>query len=127
MKDQGNALNWFEISVQDLDRAKKFYETIFDIVMPVQDMGGALMAFFPYAPGSGKVSGALVKGPSHTPSKDGAKIYLNGNPNLDTALSLVEGSGGKVLEPKFKISDEVGFMAWFSDTEGNVLALHSNH
>ena len=55
----------------------------------------------------------------------GAKIYLNGNPDLSDALSRIEKAGGKVTMPKTQIG-EFGFMAFFTDTEGNTVALHSN-
>ncbi len=122
-----NALNWFEISVSDMNRAKKFYETVFNIEMPEQEMMGMKMAFFPSEDMNGKVSGGLVEGPMHKPSADGAKIYLNGNPDLSNALSRVEAAGGKVVMPKTKISDEIGNMAYFVDSEGNTVALHSNN
>ncbi len=125
MTAQENALNWFEISVSDISRAKKFYETIFDIQLLEQEMMGMKMAFFP-GDMTGKVSGSLVEGPMHKPSADGAKIYLNGNPDLQNALAKIEGAGGKVLMPKTKITDEIGYMAFFADTEGNTVALHSN-
>jgi len=121
-----NALNWFEISVTDFNRAVKFYETIFGIQLQQQEMMGMKMAFFPTEDMNGKVSGGLVQGPMHKPSAEGAKIYLNGNPDLSNALSKIEAAGGKVLMPKTKITDEIGFMAYFSDTEGNTVALHSN-
>ena len=126
MTNKENSLNWFEISVTDMDRAKKFYETIFGIEMPVQEMMGMKMAFFPAEDMNGKVSGGLVQGPMHKPSADGSKIYLNGNPDLSQALSKVEKAGGKVVMPKTKISDEIGHMAFFTDSEGNTVALHSN-
>lgn len=125
MTSNENALNWFEISVSDMDRAKKFYESVLGIEMPLDNMMGMDMAYFPYVPGSGKASGALVKSDMHKPSGDGAKIYLNGNPDLSVALGKVEPSGGKVIMPKTEISPEVGNMAFFLDTEGNVVALHS--
>ena len=127
MDANANALNWFEISVSDIARAKKFYETIFDISMTdTQEMMGMKMTFFPADTMNGKVSGGLVEGPMHKPSTDGAKIYLNGNPDLDIALGKVEAAGGQVAMPKTKISDEIGYMAFFIDTEGNGMALHSN-
>jgi uncharacterized protein len=126
MTTKENSLNWFEIPVADMARAKKFYETIFGIEMPEQEMMGMKMAFFPSEDMNGKVSGGLVQGPMHKPSADGAKIYLNGNPDLSIALGKVEAAGGKVLMPKTKISDEIGYMAFFTDTEGNAGALHSN-
>jgi predicted enzyme related to lactoylglutathione lyase len=121
-----NALNWFEISVNDISRAKKFYENIFSIKMEEQEMMGMKMAFFPAEDMNGKVSGGLVQSPNHKPSTDGAVIYLNGNPDLNTALGKVEAAGGKVIMPKTAISPEVGTMAFFIDTEGNKVGLHSN-
>jgi predicted enzyme related to lactoylglutathione lyase len=126
MTSKENSVNWFEISVADIKRASKFYETIFGIEMKQQEMMGMKMAFFPSEDMNGKVSGALVEGPMHKPGADGAKIYLNGNPDLENALSKVEKAGGKVIMPKTKISDEIGCMAFFVDSEGNAVALHSN-
>jgi predicted enzyme related to lactoylglutathione lyase len=61
----------------------------------------------------------------HKPSADGVKIYLNGNPDLAKILSKVEKAGGKITMPKTKISDDIGYMAFFIDTEGNSIGLHS--
>ncbi len=125
MTSKENSLNWFEISVKDINRAKKFYETIFGIKMEQVEMMGMQMAFFPSDPGSGKASGGLVQSKMHKPSKDGAKIYLNGNPDLKKALAKVEKAGGKITMPKTPVG-EFGQMAFFTDTEGNSVALHSN-
>jgi predicted enzyme related to lactoylglutathione lyase len=122
-----NILNWFEISVDDITRAKKFYETIFSVELQDMEMMGMKMSFFPAENMNGKVSGGLVQGPMHKPSADGAKIYFNGNPDLDVSLSKVEAAGGKVTMPKTKITDDIGYMAFFIDTEGNGVALHSNN
>ena len=127
MDSKVNALNWFEISVNDMDRAKKFYETVFGVEMQQTEMMGMQMAFFPAENMNGKVSGALVQGPMHKPSMDGAKIYFNGNPDLSDALGRIEAAGGKITMPKTKINDEVGHMAFFVDTEGNGVALHSSN
>jgi predicted enzyme related to lactoylglutathione lyase len=126
MTSKDNSLNWFEISVADIKRAKKFYETVFGITMEQQEMMGRKMAYFPSEDMNKKVSGGLVQSPDHKPSADGAKIYLNGNPDLSKALSKVAAAGGKVVMPKTKITDEIGHMAIFIDTEGNAVALHSN-
>ncbi|MEP7268123.1 MAG: VOC family protein [Saprospiraceae bacterium] len=125
MTSSENSLNWFEISIKDVARAKKFYEKIFGIKMQEMEMMGSQMVFFPSEPGSGKANGALVKSKMHKPAKSGAKIYLNANPNLTKVLSKVEKAGGKVTMPKTKIG-EFGNMAFFEDTEGNSVALHSN-
>lgn len=121
-----NIINWFEVSVSDIARATKFYETIFSVKLEQSEMMGMKMAFFPAEDMNGKVSGGLVEGPMHKPSMDGAKIYFNGNPDLDIALGKVEAAGGKITMPKTKISDDIGYMAFFIDTEGNGVAMHSN-
>jgi len=127
MTAKDNSLNWFEISVSDIKRAKAFYEKIFGIHMEEQEMMGMKMAFFPSENMNAKVSGGLVQGPMHKPSGDGAKIYLNANPDLANVLGKIAAVGGKVAMPKTKISDDIGYMAYFVDTEGNTVALHSNN
>ena len=127
MNETVNILNWFEISVTDTTRAKKFYETIFSIKMETQEMMGMKMTMFPSADMNGIVSGALVEGPMHKPSAEGVVIYLNGNPDLAVALGKVENAGGKVVMPKTHITPEVGHMAFIIDTEGNKIGLHSNN
>jgi predicted enzyme related to lactoylglutathione lyase len=127
MNEKVNILNWFEIAVNDISRATKFYENVFDVKLEQTDMMGMKMAFFPSEDMSGKVAGGLVQSPGHKPSQDGAVIYLNANPDLATALGKIEKAGGKVVMPKTHISPEVGHMAFFIDSEGNKVGLHSNN
>lgn len=127
MEAKANAINWFEIPAKDINRAMKFYETVFDIKMEVMDMMGMKMSGFPYEPMGGKVGGALVQGEMHKPGMDGTVIYMNANPDLAPALSRVEKAGGKVLMPKTQITPEIGYMAFFVDTEGNRMAMHSQN
>lgn len=121
-----NALNWFELPAEDITRAKSFYETVFGINMQQMDMMGMQMLMFPWKGGNGKVGGALVKSDMHQPSLTGAIIYLNADPDLETALNKVEGAGGRVIMPKTLIDEQTGYMAFFVDTEGNRVGLHSN-
>jgi predicted enzyme related to lactoylglutathione lyase len=127
MSANTNALNWFEIPVTDTARSKKFYETIFGVKMDTQEMMGMEMTFFPadMNASNGKVSGSLVKGPMHQPGTSGAIVYLNANPAIQTVIDKIEKAGGKLLMPKTKISDDIGYMAFFTDTEGNRMALHA--
>ncbi len=127
MNKDVNALNWFEIPATDLNRAKAFYENLFGIQMDVQNMMGMEMAFFPAENGNGKVSGGVVKSDMHTPSKDGAVLYLNANPSIDSVMEKVEAAGGTVAMPKMHISDDIGYMAFFIDTEGNKIGLHAQN
>ena len=127
METTTNSLNWFEIPVVDMQRAKHFYQVIFSMHMDETEMMGMQMAFFPYENGSGKASGALVKSDQHRPSKDGVLVYLNANPSMDSILEKIESMGGAIQMPKTQITPEIGYMAFFTDTEGNRVALHSQN
>jgi predicted enzyme related to lactoylglutathione lyase len=121
-----NAISWFEIGTSNLDRATKFYETIFSISLIPLDLPNIKMRMFPLEDRMG-VGGALVdSGGFHKPSQtDGPLIYLNGNPDLQNVLDKVEGAGGKIMVPKTEISPDYGFMAVIFDSEGNRIGLHS--
>lgn len=122
-----NAISWFEIPTTDIDRAAKFYETIFGIKLNPLDLPNIKMRMFPLDDMMTQVGGALVKSDGfHKPSAtDGPLVYLNGNPDLQNVLDKVEAAGGKIMVPKTLISPEYGSMAVFIDTEGNRIALHS--
>jgi predicted enzyme related to lactoylglutathione lyase len=122
-----NAISWFEIPAIDIDRAQKFYETIFQIKMQNMDFTGIKMRAFPLDDPMKGVGGTIIDtGGFHKPSAtDGPLIYLNGNPDLQIILDRVEAAGGKVSIPKREISPEYGYMGLFEDTEGNRIALHS--
>jgi predicted enzyme related to lactoylglutathione lyase len=122
-----HAISWFEIGTTDLERATKFYETIFNIKFSPLDMPNIKMRMFPLDDMMTGVGGALVdSGGFHKPSAtDGPLIYLNGNPDVQNVLDKVEAAGGKIMVPKTEISPEYGYMAVIMDTEGNRIALHS--
>lgn len=116
----GNALNWFEIPVSNFDRAKKFYETIFNYKRPENVMGKARREFFLNDFKNGKVGGAIVHNPEVvTPGINGALIYLNCQPDLQVVLDRVEEAGGKILKEKTIISEDqhLGYWALINDTE----------
>lgn len=122
-----NAISWFEIPASDLERAQKFYETIFGISMIPMDMENIRMRMFPLDDMMTQVGGAIVdSGGFHKASlTEGPLIYLNGNPDVQVVMDKVEAAGGKVMVPKTQISPEYGYMAVFVDTEGNRIGLHS--
>ncbi|MEO8569119.1 MAG: VOC family protein [Ginsengibacter sp.] len=122
-----NAISWFEIPATDIDRAQKFYETIFGISLQSMDMPSMKMRTFPLDDPMNGVGGSIVdSGGFHKPSAtDGPLIYLNGNPDVQNVLDKVEAAGGQITVPKTEISPDYGFMAVFLDTEGNRVALHS--
>jgi uncharacterized protein len=121
-----NAISWFEIPATDLDRATKFYESIFGIKLNALDLPNIKMRMFELEDMMG-VGGAIVdSGGFHKPSlTDGPLIYLNGNPDLQNVLDKVEAAGGKIMVPKTEISPDYGYMAVIIDTEGNRIGLHS--
>lgn len=120
-----HALHWFEIPVDDFDRAKMFYERLLGCEMPQVQMGPARMGFFPHDRSGGHVGGAIVKVADFEPSRTGTLVYLPGGDDLSTVLARVDEAGGKVLLNKTQITPEHGYYATFLDTEGNKVALHS--
>jgi uncharacterized protein len=122
-----HAISWFEIPATNLERAQKFYETIFGLTLAPMDLPNIRMRMFPVENMMDGIGGAIVdSGGFHRPSAtEGPLIYLNGNPDVQLVLDKVEGAGGKILVPKTLISDDIGHMAVFLDTEGNRIAIHS--
>lgn len=126
-----NIITWFEIPVVEMERAQKFYETVFNFKMMIQTMGEATMGFFPCLCDCKNncdcVGGALVKYEGAKPSIDGTYVYFSGGNDLQTVLNRVEKAGGKITVSKSLINEEIGYYALFIDTEGNKVALHSRN
>lgn len=118
-----NAINWFEIPAKNFERAKKFYEDVLGITMmtPFPDMKYAM---FPVDMQKGEVGGGLVEEKGYEPGEKGLLVYLNGGEDLSVPLARVEAAGGKIVAPKSSIGEN-GFVARFTDTEGNLVAFHS--
>jgi uncharacterized protein len=118
-----NAINWFEIPCEDLDRATAFYETL--LGAPMQRVASeSPMAFFAAeATGTG---GTLVKRSFRKPGRGGAMVYLNCDGDLDEALARVRAAGGLVLMPKTPVPGGHGHFACLRDSEGNHIGLHSH-
>ncbi|MES2935261.1 MAG: VOC family protein [Pseudomonadota bacterium] len=116
-------INWFEIPATDFKRAIKFYETLFDTQLLVQDFTGFDLAVFTTADGEGV--GGVICGENYTPGGDGAVLYLDASPSIDAILARVETAGGSIKMGKIELPKDLGFVAYFIDTEGNRLALHA--
>lgn len=119
-----NTISWFEIAVNDMERAKTFYEKVFDVKIHVQDFGGVQMGFFPDNRDNYGATGSLMKYESYVPSKEGTLVYFACE-DLQTELDRVEAAGGSIQRVKTQISPEHGFMGVIIDSEGNRIALHS--
>ena len=120
-----DAINWFEIPALDFQRAHRFYSEIYNTELQVLEMEGAKLGILPYDNKEG-VGGAIAAGEGYKPSSDGILIYLNGGENLSEILDKVTEAGGKIHCPKTKISEEIGYIGIFVDTEGNKIGLHSS-
>jgi len=120
-----NMVGWFEIPVRDMNRAKKFYDTVFNIEITLHDFGELLMGWFPMAPDKKGITGSLVQNKNYIPSAtDGCVLYFSCI-DVATELGRVEAAGGSILQNKKPIGEGHGFMATFLDSEGNRIALHS--
>ncbi len=121
-----NAINWFEIPVANLERGVAFYEQIMGTKLPLDSsFPGMKMAMFPSKdPG---VGGCLIEIEQSRPHADGVRVYLNGGDNLAAILDRVEAAGGKIIMPKTFLREDIGHIGMFSDSEGNVIGLHSLH
>ncbi|MEW4922559.1 VOC family protein [Algibacter sp. 2305UL17-15] len=119
-----NMVGWFEIPVSDMDRAKAFYEAVFQVKIDMHDFGGMLMGWFPFTEGKEGAAGTLIKQESYIPSQEGTLVYFMSE-DVQIELDRVEAAGGKIYQPKTEISPEYGCMGVFIDTEGNRVALHS--
>ncbi|MDO6562976.1 VOC family protein [Amphritea sp. 1_MG-2023] len=122
-----NPVVWFEIYVDNMARAQKFYESVLDISLEVlQDPNdsGVEMLSFPSDMEEYGSTGALVKMEGFSAGGNSTLIYFSCE---DCAVeeARVDLAGGRVLRPKMAI-DAYGFISLATDTEGNMFGLHSN-
>ena len=120
-----HVIKWFEIPVNDIERATLFYEEIFGVQMQRMDFGDQLkMALFPSEPDT--VGGALVENKGfYNPGSQGGLIYLNADPDLSLVVDRLKKKNAKVIQDKKLISETHGYMALFEDCEGNRIGLMS--
>ena len=125
MNPDCNPVCWFEIYVSDLERAKKFYETVFDTELePLPSPDPDLeMLMFPGGPGKEGAAGALAKMKDCEPGNNSTLIYFS-CADCGIEAGRVEAAGGQIVKPKFSIG-EYGDIAMFLDTEGNMVGLHN--
>lgn len=120
-----NVISWVEIPVKDMERATKFYKSVFKKDLSDLPMPGMEMAVFPFVQGGEFAMGSLVKSQDYKPSATGTIVYFSCE-DISNELGRVEDSGGKVLMPKTSIGEN-GFIAHIKDTEGNRIGLHSTN
>ena len=125
MVELQNPVNWYEIPVNNLDRAQTFYEYVFNIEMKRMDFGNLQMVWFPMQDNVPGATGALIKAESYIPSNEGTMVYFSVE-NINSVLKKIIEKGCKILNPKMSIG-EFGYVAHFEDCEGNRIALHSKN
>jgi predicted enzyme related to lactoylglutathione lyase len=121
-----NAVTWFEIYVDDMARARKFYETVLGKTMEEMEMPDGYdgqMVAFPWVEGAPNASGALVKDAHLKPSASGTIVYF-ATEDCGLELSRVEQAGGTIVTPKMSIGP-YGFCGLVNDSEGNIIGFHS--
>ena len=127
MKNE-NPVVWFEIYVNDLQRARQFYETVFDlklnkVPMP-NDNDDMQMLFFPMDQESkNRASGALAKMKGFEAGNNSTIVYFDSS-DCSIEQARIEEAGGKIFKPKTSLGD-YGFMVLATDTEGNMIGIHS--
>lgn len=122
--EKSNIVGWFEIYVEDMERAKKFYQAVFQKgeFMDLSDDKLQMFAF-PWVENATGAAGALVKADFNKPSENGTVIYFNCE-DCQIQEKRAQENGGIVIMPKFSIG-EFGFVSMIKDTEGNMIGLHS--
>ena len=119
-----NPVVHFEIPANDLGRAQSFYRDTFGwAVNPIPGMGYTLVMTAPtdedgHLQQTGAINGGMLErqGPVTAP------IITIQVDDIETAVRQIEANGGKSLMGKVPVGD-MGFSAYFADSEGNVLGL----
>lgn len=119
----GNPVRWFEIYVQDMARARRFYETVFATPLTQLDSPGVEMWCFPMSNNGAGATGALVR-MEGCPSGGNSTLVYFGCDDCAVEAGRVAGAGGHIFKEKFSIG-QYGFIAHAVDTEGNLFGLHS--
>ena len=118
-----NPVGWFEIYVEDMERARSFYETVLQVKLerlPVPDI--EMWNFPMHMEGSG-AAGSLVKMPGFPTGQNSVLVYFSCE-DCSNEESRVTGAGGRIEKEKFSIG-QFGFVSLVYDTEGNMIGLHS--
>jgi hypothetical protein len=126
---QRNPVGWFEIYVQDMARARKFYESVLDVDLsplnaPDAPDGPSIeMMAFPMEMELPGAAGALTKMEGFPSGQNSVLIYFSCD-DCEVEAGRVASAGGRVQQEKMSIG-EYGFIALAHDTEGNMFGLHS--
>jgi predicted enzyme related to lactoylglutathione lyase len=123
MSANRNPVGWFEIYVQDMDRAKAFYEKTFDVTLQRLESTGIELWAWPMHSDAPGCAGALVRMEGKDSGVGGVIVYF---PCEDCAVTAArsEKNGARIQKQKSSIGQH-GFISLVVDTEGNMIGLHS--
>ena len=118
-----NKVTWFEIPAPDFQKAKQFYETVFDWKVELRGNNGAMAHTTAVDKDQNTIEpGGINGGFSIRKAKDEFPSVVVQTKSIDKMLQAIEVGGGKVLTPKHSIG-AWGSVAYFADPEGNVITL----
>ncbi|MFZ0708592.1 MAG: VOC family protein [Terrimicrobiaceae bacterium] len=123
MNTNRNPVGWFEIYVQDMERAKTFYQKTLEVTFERLESPGIELWAFPMKMDAGGAAGALVKMEGKDSGVGGTLIYFSCE-DCDVEAARAAENGGKIQKEKMSIG-EYGFIVLVSDSEGNLIGLHS--
>ena len=118
-------VNWFEIPVTSIEKARSLYEAMLDKKLPVSDFGGVPHALLTNSDAS-CTNGALIQDPKRPPRRgSGTVLYLHATDGVASCLSRAVEAGAKVVQPRTEIGEH-GAIALIEDLDGNVIGLHEH-
>lgn len=118
-----NPVGWFEIYVEEMDRARKFYESVLGVKLDKLEGPDVEMYNFPMSPQAPGSPGALVRMPGFPVGSNSVLIYFRCE-DCSVEEGRVVPAGGRVQRRKMSIG-QYGFISLVYDTEGNMFGLHS--
>ena len=119
----GNPVSWFEIYVEDIQRAKAFYEGVFRTKLEKIEAPGIEMWAFAGDDQAYGAHGALVQAPGVKVGQNSLLVYFACQDCAEEEQRVLA-FGGKIRRPKLSIGG-FGFVSLVVDTEGNLIGLHS--
>jgi predicted enzyme related to lactoylglutathione lyase len=119
-----NPVRWFEIYVQDLPRAVRFYETVFATKLERLPTPDLEMWAFPQSMDGPGAAGTLARAPEGIVSGGNSTLVYFGSADCGVEAARVEAAGGKLYREKMSIGP-YGFIALAQDPDGNMFGIHS--
>jgi uncharacterized protein len=104
-----NPVGWFEIPVENMERAKKFYEELFEVKLSPMELKDYEMFAFPMEMKASGAGGAIMKGQGYRPGKGGTVVYFT-SPKIDQTIERAKKWAPKLYCPKKLLENTDGFV-----------------